>query len=564
MKRNYLLVILIFINSLFTLSHGAKEPKWLKKVRMAQVTVLAYDEKDEMHQTQGMFIDGRGTVITEYDALKGARKIVVVDTNGKEHPVTSIAGANSMYNLSKFNVQLDDKDKIAFAEQSSTDANEQDIVYILPGVQADKSNAAVQDTIIKAEKFKETYNYYTLANMVNERQANSPVFNEAGQLVGLIQLPSGEGKNAFVIDSKFATDMQITAMDAANADLKAIKVHKQLPSKQEDAASFIFLVGTRDTTQYLEYVDEYIRNFPGSTTGYTMKAEMLLSKKDYAAAKEVYTQALAIDSIKQDEIHFSLAKKVYELNLTPGYEVYEDWTMEKSLSEAEEAYKLNPLPAYMQTQAGSLYALKRYQEAYDKYMALTKTNLRTPEIFLYAAQCKQMSKAPTEEILALQDSAIASFGKPYPQVAANYFLMRGNTRAQLDKYRDAVADFNEYEKIMGFNVTANFYYEREQLEVKCRMFAAALNDIERAIKLAPKEPVFWAESAALNYRVGQIEDAIAVAQEAIKVDDKFPDIYRILGVCYNQQGKTTEAKKYLQKAIELGDTIAQGILDKMK
>ena len=117
---------------------------------------------------------------------------------------------------------------------------------------------------------------------------------------------------------------------------------------------------------------------------------------------------------------------------------------------------------------------------------------------------------------------------------------------------------------MGGQLTSNFYYEREQMEIKCRMYPAALNDIERAIKISPNEPVLYAELAALNYRVNQPDDAIIAAQQAIKLDETFPDPYRIIGVCLNQQGKTAEAKKHLQKAVELGDTIAQGILDKIK
>ena len=116
---------------------------------------------------------------------------------------------------------------------------------------------------------------------------------------------------------------------------------------------------------------------------------------------------------------------------------------------------------------------------------------------------------------------------------------------------------------MGGHVSATFYYEREQQEVKCRMYPAALNDIERAIRLLPNEPLFWAESAALNYRVGQTDEAIKAAQQAIKIDPQFPDPYRILGVCHADKGERDKARTYLQKAVELGDTMAQGVLDKL-
>ena len=96
------------------------------------------------------------------------------------------------------------------------------------------------------------------------------------------------------------------------------------------------------------------------------------------------------------------------------------------------------------------------------------------------------------------------------------------------------------------------------------MYPQALSDIEKAISLAPKEALYCAEAATLNYRVGQIDDAIEYAKKAIDINKDFPDVYRIIGVCYNQKGNKAEARKYLQKAIDLGDTLASGIIDKMK
>ena len=61
-----------------------------------------------------------------------------------------------------------------------------------------------------------------------------------------------------------------------------------------------------------------------------------------------------------------------------------------------------------------------------------------------------------------------------------------------------------------------------------------------------------------------MDDAIEYGKKAIAIDEKFPDPYRIIGVCYNQKGNKTEAKKYLQKAVELGDTLASGIIENIK
>lgn len=160
------------------------------------------------------------------------------------------------------------------------------------------------------------------------------------------------------------------------------------------------------------------------------------------------------------------------------------------------------------------------------------------------------------------DSALNCFNKPYPVAAANIILLRAKTLAETGNYRDAIAGYNDFEHLTGSNLTANFYYEREQMELKCRMYAPALNDIEKAIKLSPREPVLHAEAAALHYRVAQTDQAITYARQAIALDEGFADAHRILGVCLMEKGQKAEARTHLTRAKELGDTLAEGILNK--
>ena len=183
---------------------------------------------------------------------------------------------------------------------------------------------------------------------------------------------------------------------------------------------------------------------------------------NYAAAEEDMNAAMDVAE-KKDEVYYAFSKLLYELNLKPGYTMYKDWDMNKSLSLAGEAYKQNPLPLYTLQEGNTLYALKDYEKACEKYtLSLTGTNMRSANLFLYAAQCKRMAGADTLQILALQDSAVACFSKPYLKDAAPALLERSNTLLALGRYRDAILDLNEYEHLMGDELTAYFYYRREQ------------------------------------------------------------------------------------------------------
>ena len=559
MKYNH--IALACTGLLCALTLSAQQPKGLKKLRQAQVSVLAYTADGTLQQGQGTLISDDGILVTQYDLMKNATRATVIDIAGTEHAVTEILGANSAYNMVRMRMEAGKKKNacLTIAPQQPT---EQTVIYIMPSEKADKSVPCTIDTVARVEEFGEGFKYLSLKHEAGKRQVNSPVINQDGTLVGFIQLATKEGQPSYVIDANYATSLTVKPMDAGNSDLNGIRIRKALPEAEEDALSYIFLTGKRDTAQYATYINQFITEHPASTTGYTMKAEQQAEQGQYSEAAATYEAALKQEGTKADELHYSMSKVIYGLCMRPGYQQYADWNLERSLGEAQQASAVNPLPTYAMQEANCLYALKRYQEAGDKFLELTQTNLRTPELFMYAAQCRQQGQADTTQVVALMDSALNCFSKPYPVAAANIILLRAKALADIGKYRDAIAGYNDFEHLAGSNLTANFFYEREQMEVKCRMYAPALNDIEKAIKLSPREPVLHAEAAALNYRVGQNEQAITYAQQAIALDDQFADAHRILGVCLLEKGQKAEARKHLLRAKELGDALADGLLKK--
>lgn len=528
-----------------------------------QVGILSYDKQGEMRQSQGIRLSNGSIIITDYDLLKNCQRAVVMEQSGTEYAVNKLAGANSLYNVCKITTEGQPK-KFPQPKLIEDTLQVGDIVYILPAYNADKKAVAIVDTIQRVETFKQNYHYYTLSNAHSERLIGAGVLNADGQVVGILQAAAKTGGNACVMDVHFVMDLNITALNAKSTDVMTIDLPLQMPDKEDLASTFLFFVDKSNAARYVDYIEEFIERYPTNTTGYTTKSEWLISQGEYQHADSVYTAALQQNGIAKDELYYSRSKAVYEYCLAQHPQSYEPWTAEFALQEAQHAYAKKPLPTYMQQEANCHYLLKQYDEAYDKYMALTNTNMRTPNIFLYAAVCKQAMKADSDSILALMDSAVACFEKPYPTTAAPIILTRGKALADAKRHRDALKDFNEYEHLLAGKLHADFYYEREQIEVKCRAYPAALNDIERAVTMEPNEPLYAAEAAALNYRVAQYDDAIHYAEIALKMAPEYSDALRILGVCYKQKGNTAKAKEYLLKAKELGDELADDLLKGLK
>ena len=167
-------------------------------------------------------------------------------------------------------------------------------------------------------------------------------------------------------------------------------------------------------------------------------------------------------------------------------------------------------------------------------------------------------------MLALMDSTMNTFTKPYLKEAAPYLWARAQARIGAKKFREAVADMNDYEELMKANVNDNFYYIRHQAEVEGRLYQQALNDITRAIVMNPKETFYYAEKASLEIRVGLYDNAIATAKESISVDANDSDGYLFLGVAQCLKGNKKEGIPNLQKAKDMGNLQAEALIEKYK
>lgn len=98
-----------------------------------------------------------------------------------------------------------------------------------------------------------------------------------------------------------------------------------------------------------------------------------------------------------------------------------------------------------------------------------------------------MEGVDKKEVVALMDSAVARFNKPYGKDAAPYLYERAGAKTAVKDFRGAVADYNDFYDAMMGQVSAEFYLIRTQAEMQCRMFQQAINDINKAIELDPQK-----------------------------------------------------------------------------
>ena len=553
MKKRILFIILAVL-PLFTMA----QPSWVKKATKSVFTLKTFAEDGSLiGSSNGFFTSTNGDAVSNYTPFKGASRAVVIDASGKELPVISIIGVNDMYDVVKFRVN--GKTQPLIISSGTTPVNSQ--VWLLPYHEIKNVPAG---TIRKAETFQGEYKYYTIAMTMPANTVSTPLINQAGEVVGLMQQPAIDNDTlSYAVSARFADSLKISGFGMNEATLQQTKIKKELPDDIKEAVLALYMASSRqDSASYVSMVEDFIIKFPHAADGYMYRAQIEASDNDFAAAEKDMEMAIK-NSTQKDDAHYNYARMIYNKIIFQSNVPYDNWSFDKALEEIRLANTLNPQPTYRQIEANILFGQKNYKEAYNIYIELLNTNLKGAEVYFSAARCKEMQKDSTA-MLALLDSAMNCFTKPYLKEAAPYLWARAQARLQAKKYRDAIADMNDYEELMVANINDNFYYLRHQAEVDGRLYQQALNDITRAIVMNPKETFYYAEKASLEIRVGLYDNAMATAKESLYIDPNDSDGYLFLGVAQCLKGNKKEGILNLKKAKEMGNLQAESLIEKYK
>ena len=553
MKKKVLLILLAVMPLMVS-----AQPSWVKKATKSVFTLKTFAEDGSLiGSSNGFFTSANGDAVSNYTPFKGASRAVVIDAAGKELPVVSIVGVNDMYDVVKFRVNGKTQ-PLAISSATATVGSQ---AWLLPYHEVKSVPAG---TVRKAETFQGEYNYYTVALTMPANTVSCPLINQQGEVIGLMQQPATDKDTLnYAISARFADSLKISGFGMNESTLLATKIKKELPDDVKEAVLALYMAQSRqDSAAYVALVEDFIKKFPTSSDGYLYRAQLKTAARDFAAADKDMEMAIKYAQQK-DDAHYNYARMIYNKMIFLADVPYDKWTFDKALDEVRMANTFNPQPMYCQTEANILFAQKKYAEAYDIYTELTNTNLKGAELYFSAARCKEMLK-DTTSMLALMDSTVNTFSKPYLKEAAPYLWARAQARLQAKKFREAINDLNDYEELMKAEVNDNFYYIRHQAEIDGRLYQQALNDITRAIVMNPKETFYYAEKASLEIRVGLYDNAIATAKESLSVDANDSDGYLFLGVAQCLKGNKKEGIQNLQKAKEMGNLQADNLIEKYK
>ena len=546
---------------------SAQAPKWAEKSKKAVFSVVTYDKENKIKGTgNGFYIDAQGIALSDYSLFEGAERAVIINADGKQLDVNRIMGANSMYDVVKFNTPIDKKQMtLTIAPQP---AKVGETVYLLP-YSTQKATTVQTGKVTAVDSIGNNSFYYTLEMKTGEKTISCPIMNANGEVLGLIQKnASEESTESYAIGAGYGASLSISALSMNDGALNKIGIKKALPDTEDQALVFLYMSSEQlDKDSYLILINDFLAQYPNSPEGYIRLANYYLASGDasqYALADENMKKALDV-ATQKDEAHYQVAKTIYSymISLEEGQEAYKEWSYEKALELIRKAVQSSAQPIHIQLEGDILFAQGNYADAFEAYNKVNQTSFASAATFYSASKAKQLTEgSDMNEVLALMDSAIVKLSKPYFGEAAPYFYERAELRAQAGKFREAVMDYNTFFEAVSGDVTALFYFQREQAEMQCRMYQQALNDINKTVEMSPEDVDFLVEKGSVHLRVNQLDEAIATFQKAISMNDQYAAAYRMLGYCQALQNKNKEACANFAKAKELGDTVVDQLIEK--
>ena len=313
----------LFLSLCFWIQWGmAQTPKWVEKAKRAVFSVVTYDKDDKILNTgNGFFVSEDGIAVSDYALFKGAQRAVIIDTEGRQMPVLNIMGADDMYDVVKFRVDITDKKVNSLTLATAPPAAGSEI-YLLP-YSTQKDRSCTFGHVKSIDKMVGNYFYYTLQLRLKEKMVSCPLVTAEGTVFGLAQKSSGQDTTTvcYAADVRYAMDQKISALSYTDFALKDIGIKKALPDTEEQALVFLYMASAQlPSDKYAEVLNDFVEQYPNSADGYMRRAVNRASMSDAVSMQLVEADMDRALELAQDKagIRFERAKLIYNyvLNTT--------------------------------------------------------------------------------------------------------------------------------------------------------------------------------------------------------------------------------------------------------
>ena len=207
------------------------QPSWVKKATKSVFTLKTFSVDGSLiASSNGFFTGSNGEAVSSYTPFKGASRAIIIDAQGKEADVVSILGANDIYDVARFRVDVTKSQPLPVCQTTMTVGS---MAWLLP---YHETKQILSGSVTKAEQFMQNYAYYTVAMASPAHTENCPLINESGEVIGLMQ-PSSVANDSisYAVSALFADSLRITGLGMSDPVLQQTQIRKELRGRTAPA-----------------------------------------------------------------------------------------------------------------------------------------------------------------------------------------------------------------------------------------------------------------------------------------------------------------------------------------
>lgn len=248
MKNNNFLVLLTFV-IISNLSMSQEKLETLvQKCKPYVFSITTYDDQNNsLAYGTGFFIDSKGTGITNYHILEGAKSAKIKTLSGAIYTIDNIVSQSESMDLIKFTVSNSSNELFPFIPLSQTKPIEGEAIFVIGNPKG--FEYSVTDGIVSSVRYDESYGQIIqMTAPISSGNSGSPVINMKGQALGVVSftLIEGQSLNFAISVSNF---MMMSEVDSLKfPEKKNINVDENMFRRFDWNATSSFILKTETLT----------------------------------------------------------------------------------------------------------------------------------------------------------------------------------------------------------------------------------------------------------------------------------------------------------------------------
>jgi putative PEP-CTERM system TPR-repeat lipoprotein len=279
----------------------------------------------------------------------------------------------------------------------------------------------------------------------------------------------------------------------------------------------------------LETAGEILKNAPSSAMGYYLSARAHALTGDSTAMRGDLKKSLELapDFLKA---------RLMEIQILAGDKKLDQ--AERAMADLARAHPENT--ETLMTRAWLHRAQQRYAEAAQAYEEVRK---RQPTLEVVLDEATALNQAGRlDAAIALLDAWVGAHPKDFTA-----YLVRANMNTQRGKTGEAIADLEK-----ALDINPNSVSALNELAWRLRSTDAkrARELAEKAVKLAPNQPLVADTYAMILLADGEAERARQILSDALKKAPASPELLFHMGMAQQKLGATAEARASLELSLK--------------